>query len=141
MRSSHRSASYQFDVPTLEVSESEILHPQTVGGWQCHTVVSASPCLNLNPEGAAKNLGSKDSGIKNLGVADSHAHQSQPLRSLDRFELPAQGHALNILQEVGRIHAVNIQRSLSHRVEMAKQQGDQRLLRALESESRAIAQL
>ncbi|MGV0025915.1 hypothetical protein [Phormidesmis priestleyi] len=134
MRPSRRSASYQFNVPTLEVRESEILRPQSSGGWQCHTAMAASHGLNVTQAQTAM-------ATKNSSVAGGPYSESRKMRTIDCFELPVRGRTLRILPEVGQVHTGNIRRSLTHRIEMAKQRGDRKLLNALESESRAIALL
>jgi hypothetical protein len=93
--------------------------------------MSASPCLNLTQ--ASPVIGTSAINTKNPGVAGGLCSESRKVRMLDR--------TFHILQEVGQIHTVNIQRSLTHRIEIAKQRGDQNLLNALESESKAIALL
>ncbi|KAM3095488.1 hypothetical protein ACKFKF_24900 [Phormidesmis sp. 146-12] len=124
MRPSHRSASYQFHAPTLEVRESELISPFVVGGWQCHTALGANLPTNFQPADSIKGLATNKSGRESCS-------ESRKVRTVDR--------PLHILQEVGHIHNANIQRSLTHRIQMAKQRGDQQLLDALASEFRAIA--
>ncbi|NJR51211.1 MAG: hypothetical protein HC780_18170 [Leptolyngbyaceae cyanobacterium CSU_1_3] len=118
MRLSQRGVIYQSRFPTLEVTEAEILLRSQTKGWQCHTLENAYPGGLVDSEDGA----TQQSG-KSVVQRDDRSRQ---VRMSDR--------TCHILKEVGQIHNANIQRSLRHRIQTAKDRGDYQLLEVLKSE-------
>jgi hypothetical protein len=117
MRLSHPSVTYQSHVPTLEVTEGEIWAGFQTKGWQCHTLENVYPGWSFN---------GKEQPAQKSGKSAQGDDCSRTIRMHDRTS--------HLLKEVGQIHNANIQRSLRHRIQKAKDRGDDQLLEALKSE-------
>lgn len=124
MRLSYHRVSDYPSLPTLEVTEHEILNGYRVGGWQCQTLLDN---FQLQPEANNEFL------KKNFGKSAVEHSISRQVRAIERTP--------SILREVGQIHNANIQRSLAHRIQVAKERNDEKLLQALELELRGTASL
>ncbi|HEY9875284.1 MAG TPA: DUF4278 domain-containing protein [Candidatus Obscuribacterales bacterium] len=126
MKLSYRGASYQYDVPTLEVTETEI-YGKYRGQNSSSRYVRHIP---LPPP------------VPDLNGSEVAYHTAQPAaQSWAKITEPTFATRKNIekvLDEATMAHLANIRRSLEHRLNVAKANGDQALLRQLEAESAQI---
>lgn len=132
MKLSYRGASYEYNPPTLEVTEGEVMGRYRGAAWRCHTVKEmpyAQPRLDLSYRGVPYTTGdvARDRAPRRVGAAGL---------SMVSAQVPT---ALPVLREVSRIHRANLQRNLQHRLEVAKAQGNTYLIDLLEAESRQLA--
>ncbi len=120
MRLSYRGVSYDYTPPTLEVTESEIQASYRGTSWKCYTLAEAPI-----PRSPHTLKGQKGFYSQRDFSQIERSSQAQPIRS-----------TFNVLQQLKRIHKANIDRSLEHRMQVAKDRGDYQLLQILESELR-----
>ncbi|MBE9157983.1 DUF4278 domain-containing protein [Nodosilinea sp. LEGE 06152] len=138
MKLCYRGVEYDYNPPSLEVSESE-LTGQYRGrplkfSYVSHLPVT-QPIGNYTYRGVAYSTNCY--GQVQPPVA---ASQRQPIFQAGRV---APGRGLQarrqLLREAAEAHRVNIQRSIQHRIEVARAQGNDQLLQQLEDELHQLA--
>lgn len=127
MKLSYRAAHYDYNPPTLEVSEGEILGKYRGAAWRCHTLQAVpvpQSSMTLKYRGAfyAPN---EPADLYPAGVAQRVQRASKP------SPVP---NSLPVLKELAQVHRSNLQRNLERRLDAAKQRGDQTLVAILEKE-------
>jgi Domain of unknown function (DUF4278) len=140
MKLNYRGVDYDASLPTLEVTDSEILCKYR-GRPYHYTYVRHVPF----PQQVA------DLTYRGVAYATNRFGQietvSQPAREsifatlqtkIHQFN-PMNEHRRRLLQEAARVHQDNVRRSLEHRIEVAKNQGNMLLLNQLEDEMRHLA--
>lgn len=126
MKLSYRGASYDYNQPTLEITEGEILGKYRGATWRCHTlqeVPTPQPTANLTYRGTRYTTGSgSEAGI---------SYQKQVKKTEAAVKIPS---TLSAAKEIARIHQANLQRNLERRLQAARLRGDQTLVQLLEAE-------
>ncbi len=122
MRLSYRGARYEYTPPTLEVTEGEIQSNHRGTSWRCQTIAEIPVSQSPHKSGTQKGFYSQQDFSQ---IERSQPSQTQQICS-----------TFDVLQQLKRIHKANIDRSLEHRMQVAKDQRDDQLLRVLESELR-----
>ncbi len=120
MRLSYRGVSYEYTPPTLEVTEGEIQGSYRGTPWKCYTLAEAP--IPRSPQASETQKGFYSQ--QDFSQIE-RSSQARPICS-----------TFNVLQQLKRIHKANIDRSLEHRMQVAKDRGDYQLLQVLESELR-----
>ncbi|PSN15549.1 hypothetical protein C7293_06880 [filamentous cyanobacterium CCT1] len=138
MKLCYRGVEYDYNPPSLEVRESELTgqyrgRPVTFS-YVRHLPVT-QPIGNYTYRGV--DYSTNCYGQVEPPVA---ASQRQPVFQAGR---PVAGRGLqarrHLLREAADAHRVNIQRSIQHRIEVARAQGNDQLLRQLEDELHQLA--
>ncbi|HAX85168.1 MAG TPA: hypothetical protein DCY91_02640 [Cyanobacteria bacterium UBA11370] len=131
MKCSYRGVSYEENAAsTLEVTEGEIGGTYRGHNWRVHYlrhIPEPAPVHDLKWRGVAYRTG-QPKVIESIPVVSSVATVAVK-RSLTRQQRK------KVLDEIATMHLKNIQRSLEHRLEVAKANGDENLVRVLEKES------
>lgn len=122
MRLSYRGISYEYTPPTLEVTEGEIQSKYRGAPWRCHTIAEAR--IPQAPQ-----------NLENQNIVYSQQDRSQIERVQPSQTLPVHS-TFKVLQQLKHIHSANAHRSLEHRMQVAKDREDYKLLQILESELR-----
>lgn len=132
MKLCYRGVEYDYTPPVLEVSESEIqgrYRGRSLKFSYVKHVPFPQPTANLSFRGASY---STDSHGQFKSVT-SEKEAPKRSRFIPVFDSMASARR-QLLQESARIHQANIQRSLERRLEVAKAQGNDGLVRQLEDE-------
>lgn len=130
MKLSYRGASYDYNQPTLEITEGEILGKYRGSTWRCHTlkeVPTPQPAANLTYRGAHYVTGN--------GAQANLNYQKQAKKMEEIVKIPS---TLSAPREIARIHQANLQRNLERRLQAARLRGDQTLVQLLEAESNQL---
>lgn len=130
MKLSYRGANYEYNQPSLEVTEGEILGHYRGVNWRCHTLREMpipQPGQPLHYRGMAYRSG-EQSELCPVEVAQSAIVRSQIPCTTAPFR-----------HEVSRVHRANLERNLEYRLQIAKQTGNQALVDLLEAERRQLA--
>jgi hypothetical protein len=130
MKLSYRGAHYEYNQPTLEVTEGEILGRYRGANWRCHTLQEMpilQPGQPLKYRGTAYRSGEQP-GLCPVDVAQS---------AIVRCQIPCT--TAPIRKEVSRVHRANLERNLEYRLQVAKQKGNQVLIDLLEAERSQLA--
>ncbi len=133
MKLSYRGVKYEADRSNLEVTESEVGGLYRGQNWRYRYVrhiPEPVPPRDLNYRGVAYRTGEPVVGEHNV-VAQLAANISR--------RIPTRNRQREILDELKNNHIKNIQRSLEHRLEVARAKGDENLIRLLEEESKEMA--
>lgn len=129
MKLSYRGVHYKDAPSALEVAEGEIGGRYRGNNWRFHYlrhIPEPPPVHNLKYRGVPYRTG--QSAVAEL------TEVAQPVAAVTRQTLPLlQKH--EVLDEIMSSHLRNIQRSLEHRLQVARAKGDQNLVRLLEAES------
>ncbi|MEL6938362.1 MAG: DUF4278 domain-containing protein [Cyanobacteria bacterium J06598_1] len=146
MKLTYRGIEYDYNPPMLEVTESEMTC-QYRGARTAYTYVRhvpiPQPAERLSYRGVAYQT-TRQGQIQQLSegmqVATQQAtRQQSPLSNL-RSKLAGTSDAAQarreLLKESSKLHQKSITRSLEHRIEVSRAQGNQRLIDQLESEMR-----
>jgi hypothetical protein len=119
MRHTRFSQRYQPASPTLEVTEKEMINRAEATAWRCHTLAEVQMVDGrVQPCQAVVDRAAQASRKAPVQIPTSFMRCDSEEPTVD-------------LQQ---IHHGNICRSLAHRIQMAQQQGNSRLLRALQAE-------
>lgn len=127
MKLSYRGVGYDYNPPTLEVTEGEILGKYRGANWRCRTMnelPTPQPASNLTYRGVSYTKGSAPSSRPTAVSRVATARAS-------RFTVPA---AMSAPKEIDRIHRANLERNLERRLQVARRQGNQQLISLLEAE-------
>jgi hypothetical protein len=149
MRLTYRGASYEYNSSPLEAGENPVLRQGRDASQRCQTLQTANyPLLyrgvRYTTEQVAAALSPTPApqstqvlayrGIKYI----KNPNGSVEMVAIDRSNGIPQTTML-VFKEVGRIHRENLRRNLAHRLEVAKDRGDQTLVSLLEAEFRQLA--
>jgi hypothetical protein len=151
MKLAYRGVEYDYNPPMLEVTESETLC-QYRGHAAPYTYVRHVPipqmAERLTYRGVAYQT-TRQGGIQQLSQSAEGHVQGQSVRGQSARAMglaglrnrlvglsPKAQARRELVQEASRLHKESINRSLQHRIEVAKAQGNQRLIEQLESEMR-----
>ena len=139
MKLCYRGVEYDYNPPMLEVSESELM-----GKYRgCTTRFSYVPHLPI-PQPVAE-LKYRGNAYQTTAKGQIEPISKQPasifkkLKALSQPANPTVKARRNLLQETARVHKENIQQSLLHRLQVAKAQGNERLIHQLEDEMHQLA--
>ncbi|MGD1853505.1 MAG: DUF4278 domain-containing protein [Leptolyngbyaceae cyanobacterium] len=140
MKLTYRGVEYDHNPPMLEVSESDILCNYR-GRSHRYTYVRHVPFPQTQPEliyrGAAYQV---DRHGQRQAVNQTAAKSVFSAFQRKLAELtPLMDERRQLLRESARNHSESIQRSLEHRIAVAREQGNLNLLQQLEDEMRQIA--
>ncbi len=155
MKLTYRGVNYDYNPPELEVTTSDVAmkyRGQTAYYTYVQHVPIPQPVERLTYRGAAYQTTRQGQVLQVAGAQPSGVVQEQSMSqrigqsgragvttlSLLRDRLmdvsPAAQARKQLLQEASRLHHDNIVRSLQHRLAVAKEQGNDRLVQQLESE-------
>ena len=147
MKLTYRGIEYDYNPPMLEVTASDITCKYR-GHSRAYTYVRhvpiPQPAERLTYRGVAYQT-TRQGQIQPVvatGTGASQAAASHPklnlanLRSKLTGTSPAAQARRELLNEASELHKGNIARSLAHRMEVAKAEGNERLLQQLEAEMR-----
>lgn len=149
MRLIYRGASYEYNSSALETREADLLRRHQGAYQRCRTLQETSYPLTYR-------------GVRYTTDQVAEALSSTPtLREPQRLVYRGQQYikhpngtiegvaaekavrvpntTAGLFKEVNRIHQENLRRNLQRRLQMAKQQGNQSLVRLLEAESKQLA--
>lgn len=142
MKLSYRGVSYEQDAPTIEVTEGEIVGKYR--GQDCQVryprhIPVPGTVTNLKYRGTAYCTGRAlevETPKKTIQLTADRAALNRLLDTDDQWFID-KSHNKN-LDEVAKIHHDNIRRSLEHRLQVAKANGNQSLISQLEAESKQL---
>jgi hypothetical protein len=133
MKLSYRGATYEYNQPTLEVTEGEILGSYRETTWRCKTlqeVPAAQQTLTLQYLGATYIVSPR---CHNRLLADNVVSDQR------NAELAMGCPITPAPQEVAKIQQAHLKDSLRHRLRIAQEKGNEALISLLESERRQLA--
>ncbi|HBB33372.1 MAG TPA: hypothetical protein DDZ80_21875 [Cyanobacteria bacterium UBA8803] len=134
MKLSYRSVKYEARPSVLEVTEGEIGGTYRGQQWRFHYprhIPEPLPVHDLKWRGVAYRTG-QATLTEPIQVAQAVAIAATKLTFTG-------GSHTKVVDETANIHLKNIQRSLEHRLQVAKAKGDENLVRLLEKESEQMA--
>ncbi len=129
MKFAYRGVNYEDQPSTLEVTEGEIGGMYRGQNWRFRYVrhiPEPLPTSNLKYRGVAYGSSEPTAAIPSRGFQSVADVAARTLSTRNKREL---------LEEMMSSHQKNIQRSLEHRLQVARANGDQNLIRLLEAES------
>ena len=138
MKLTYRGVEYDYNPPVLEVTRSE-LTGQYRGQKTQYSYVRHVPIPQLAERLSYRGvsyLTTRTGGIQQLGGQKATPNAWANLTGKLTGSSPAAQARRGLLKESSVLHQQNIARSLQHRMEVAKQKGNQTLLEQLESEQR-----
>lgn len=133
MKLSYRGVHYKEAPSALEVAEGEISGRYRGHDWRFHYLrhIPEPPAVhNLKYRGVPYRT-------RQSAVAEP-TEVAQPVAAITSQTLPIL-QKREVLDEIMRSHLRNIQRSLEHRLQVARAKGDKSLVRLLEAESEQMA--
>lgn len=140
MKLTYRGVEYDHNPPMLEVSESDILCNYR-GRSHCYTYVRHVPFPQTQTEltyrGATYKI-DRHGHLQTVPQTAAKSVFSAFQRKLAELT-PLMDERRQLLHESARSHSESIQRSLEHRISVAREQGNIRLLQQLEDEMRQMA--
>lgn len=154
MKLSYRGATYDYNPPSLEVTEDEVLSQHRYASRNCHTLrenTIPSPDVPLTYRGVSYTRGQLVAAEHSLGHSNvtltyrgasyrTHAANAVAQATVAKTERPVViPDCVPVLQEAGKIHQANLRRNLERRLRVAKAEGNFSLVSLLEAESRQLA--
>lgn len=154
MKLSYRGATYDYNPPSLEVPEAEILSQRQYASRNCHTLrehTIPNPNLPLTYRGVTYTRGQIAAAERSLGHSNvtltyrgasyrTHAaHATVPVAVARAERSVVIPDRVPVLKEVGKIHQANLRRNLERRLKVAKSEGNFSLVTLLEAEFRQLA--
>ena len=138
MKLCYRGVAYDHNPPSLEVTESEMQ-----GHYRGHSlrfsyvkhIPFPQPVADLTYRGVPYQTNAQGQ----VQQVDASTTPSRRLFQADRLVSPMGNARLSLLREAATAHRDNIERSLNHRIEVARSQGDEQLLNQLEAEMHQLA--
>ncbi|MEL6604229.1 MAG: DUF4278 domain-containing protein [Cyanobacteria bacterium J06614_10] len=140
MKLTYRGIEYDYNPPMLEVTESEITNRyrgQTAPYTYVRHVPIPQPAASLRYRGVAYQTTRHGQvqqltppSVQTARPGNALAHLRNKLMGTS----PAAQARRELLQESSRLHKVSIERSLQHRIKVARAQGNEVLIQQLESE-------
>ena len=139
MKLTYRGVEYDYNSPNLEVTESSILgkyrgRPHPVN--YVRHVPFPQPVADLKYRGIAYQT-NRAGEVKQLNQQPHSIFTALRNRLNALNPIAAERHKL--IREAARVHHESIRRSLEHRIEVARAQGNMGLLEQLEDEMRQMA--
>jgi hypothetical protein len=140
MRLCYRGVEYDYNPPSLEVKEQELVGKYR--GRPLHFnyvshVPVPQPVANLSYRGVPYSTTSQGQVRPSTATPEQQRHSVfQGIKSSDNSVMRARRH---LLKEAAESHRTNIQRTLQHRIEVARAQGNDMLLKQLEEEMHQLA--
>lgn len=138
MKLCYRGVDYDYNPPSLEVRESELTgcyRGRSMKFSYVSHVPVPQPVANYTYRGVGYSTNSQGQV-----VSSATASERQPVFQAERI---ATGKGLNarrhLLREATEAHRINIQQSIQHRIEVARAQNNDQLLRQLEDELHQVA--
>ena len=139
MKLCYRGVEYDYNPPMLEVSEGELTGKYRgcpIRFSYVRHLPIPQPVAELKYRGNAYRTTSKG-WIEQISQKPDSIFKK--LKSLSKPANSAMKARRNLLQEAARVHKENIQHSLLHRLQVAKAQGNERLVHQLEDEMHQLA--
>ncbi|NJL48634.1 MAG: DUF4278 domain-containing protein [Leptolyngbyaceae cyanobacterium SM2_5_2] len=138
MKLCYRGIEYDYTPPSLEVKDSEILG--CYRGRPLHFsyishVTVPQPVANLTYRGVPYTTTVEGHVRSATPVAALRQSVFQAIQAADNSGMQARRH---LLQESAVAHRINIQRSLEHRLAVARAQGNEALVQQLEAEQHQL---
>ena len=134
MRLSYRGVNYEYTVPTLEVTEGEILGKYRGTGWHCHTL-NETPVPRANMELSYRGVHYETNPA--AGACGNLAFRSEPLAT----RASVSSRSVAVRKQIDDVHRTNLKRNLDRRLQAAKARGDEQLVSLLEAESKQLVEL
>lgn len=139
MKLCYRGVDYDYNPPSLEVRDSELTgsyRGRSINFSYVSHVPVPQPVANYTYRGVGYSTNSQGQV-----VSSTTTPERQPVFQAGR--IAAAGKGLNarrhLLREAAEAHHINIQQSIQHRIEVARAQGNDQLLRQLEDELHQVA--
>jgi len=144
MKLTYRGADYDYNPPMLEVTESEVACRYRAQPAR-YTYVRHVPIPQMAEKLTYRGATYRTSRKGEILAVDGTLPSSQSLAaklSVLRDKLMGNSSAAQarrqLLRESSKLHRESITRSLQHRMEVAKEQGNEQLVQQLESELRQV---
>ncbi|MBW4481847.1 MAG: DUF4278 domain-containing protein [Tildeniella torsiva UHER 1998/13D] len=138
MKLCYRGVDYDYNPPSLEVRDSELTgtyRGRSINFSYVSHMPVPQPVANYTYRGVGYSTNSQGQV-----VSSATTPERQPVFQAGRV---AVGKGLNsrrhLLREAAEAHRINIQQSIQHRIEVARAQGNDNLLRQLEDELHQVA--
>lgn len=141
MKLTYRGVSYEHNPAMLEVNEGEIGGKYRGTSWKHHYprhIPVPQPKIDLKYRGVAYCTGDPVDVEAALLRKNYAQATSQALNVTNEVELHHNSRQ-QVLVELNQAHLNNVRRSLEHRLQVAREQGDRDLIRLLEAEVEQIA--
>lgn len=139
MRLTYRGVDYDYNPPSLEMSESEITGRYRGRSYQfsyVRHVPFPQPVAELNYRGIAYKTNAQ--GQVEAAPRPTAGNRQNATAGLHPVRTMAEARR-QLLKEAALAHRTNIQRSLEHRIAVARNQGNEPLVRQLEEEMHHLA--
>lgn len=139
MKLCYRGVEYESTLPSLEVKESEVTgcyRGRTVHFSYVSHVPVPQPVANLTYRGVHYATTAQGSIQSAAPAAELRQPVFQGVKATDNPVMKARRH---LLMEAAEAHRTNIERSLNHRMAIAKAQGNDSLVQQLEEELHQLA--
>lgn len=132
MKFSDRSISYESHPPDLELTQCEVGNKfrGTSGRQKYPRHIQATEPKDLKYREVGDCTGSTEDVEGSTSIAPENKNNQAALTKSSRQQ---------VLEELHDIHLSNIRRNLEHRLQVAREKGDQSLIRILEAEFEQIA--
>jgi len=137
MKLTYRGVSYEYNPPIMELTEGEIGGKYRGANWSqsyLRHIPIPQPVANLNYRGVAYSTGHP------VDVEASQLRKryvnSEILTTVEA--VPTVSSRKQLLDELNNAHLTSIRRNLEHRLQVARANGDQNLIRLLEAEAEHI---
>jgi hypothetical protein len=134
MKLTYRGVSYEYNPPTLELTEGEIGGKYRGANWRqsyLRHIPIPQPVANLKYRGVAYSTGHpvdvEASQLRKRYVNGETVTTAEAV--------PTVSSRKQLLDELNNAHLTNIRRNLEHRLQVARAKGDQNLIRLLEAEA------
>ncbi|KGF72912.1 hypothetical protein DO97_04230 [Neosynechococcus sphagnicola sy1] len=138
MKLMYRGVAYEYTHPTLEITEGEIAGKYRGQPWQRHYlkhIPVPQPTMNLMYRGVAYSKNQLGAGEKQ-NLVQTTTSQAVAVAKADVVPLIRNRYRLSA--ELSKVHHMNVQRILEHRLEVARSQGNASLVKMLEAEREYI---
>ncbi len=141
MKLCYRGVEYDYNPPSLEMKDSEI-----TGCYRGRTLTFAYPSHVPVPQPVARytyrGVGyetTAEGHPQPLGVSTETDVRQPVFQGIKAADSPMMQARRHLLMEASTAHRTNIQRSLDHRLAVARAQGTERLVQQLEEELHPLA--
>jgi hypothetical protein len=145
MKLCYRGVDYDYNPPSLEVRDSEITghyRGRSVNFRYVSHLPVPQPVANYTYRGVGYSTNSQGQVVSTAATVEPSAEavaQRQPVFQAQRAAGSGLQARRHLLREAAEAHRINIQRSIQHRIEVARSQGNDQLLRQLEDELHQLA--
>jgi hypothetical protein len=134
MKLCYRGVKYDYSPPSIEVKESELTgryRGRDIHFSYVSHIPVPQPVANLTYRGVGYTTTTQGQVVSPIPQTEQRQSVFQGIKTADHPVLKARRH---LLIEAADAHRISIQRSLDHRLAVAKSQGNDRLVRQLEEE-------